>query len=416
MDTHSKTLPVRIIITALVLTATAFFSVVQAGPLHQGADPRPDRGGGGPGGTGGSGGGAGGGAGGQNGGSDGSACASVAGQVINWGFGGEGGVTTNLSASSWQVSTISASDGNYGYGGLGVGVATLHVSLAPSQAENLQPHIQDASIYLNCNYPIIANIALTGSPDIEPPVTLDMSVPNRLIPGQNSQIRLAVTNDLPNEITNVILTNLMPPGLIALDVAAASIPPENAVIVDGGIDGQLVAVFLDRVPASAEANVIMTVTTTEDIASNTQLNNTATLFYRESIAVQASAELTIGQRELEVPAVSTPAGPIAEAEAVAPPETQSEAQQASVPAAADASPAASESEAEEEFVPPDDKLPSTGGSDAPAPLLPVTGAKLLSTTNYAGERGPGLFIPLSWLGIIVLTLLAYQLRSRHHDH
>jgi hypothetical protein len=411
MDTHSKTLPIRIIITALVLMATIFLSVVQAGPLHQGADPRPDRGGGGPGGGGGgAGGGAGGQNGGTNGGSTGTACASVAGQVINWGFGGEGGVTTNLSASSWQVSTISASDGNYGYGGLGVGVATLHVSLAPSQAENLQPHIQDASIYLNCNYPVIANIALAGSPDIEPPVTLDMSVPNRLIPGQNSQIRLVVTNDLPNEITNVILTNLMPPGLIALDVAAASIPPENAVIVDGGIDGQLVAVFLDRVPASAEANVIMTVTTTEDIASNTQFNNTATLFYRESVAVQASAELTIGQRELDVPVVSTPAVPMAEAEAAAPSEPQVEAQPGPAPVAA------SESEAEEEFVPPDDKLPSTGGSDAPAPLLPVTGAKLLSTTNYAGERGPGLFIPLSWLGIIVLTLLAYQLRSRHHDH
>lgn len=411
MDIHSKTLPIRIIITALILTATVFLSVVQAGPLHQGADPRPDRAGN-PGG----GGGAGGQNGGTNGDSDGSACASVAGQVINWGFGGEGGVTTNLSASSWQVSTISASDGHYGYGGLGVGVATLHVSLAPSQAENLQPHIQDVRVYLNCNYPVIANIALAGSPNIEPPVTLDMSVPNRLIPGQTSQIRLIVTNDLPNEITNVILTNLMPPGLLALDVAAASIPPENAVIVDGGTDGQLVSVFLDSVPASAEANVIITVTTTEDVTGGTQLNNTASLFYRESIAVQASAELTIGQRELDVPVVSTPAVPIAEAEAAATPEPQVEAQPGPVPAAADASAAAGESEAEEEFVPPDDKLPSTGGSDAPAPLLPVTGAKLLSTTSYAGAKGPGLVIPLSWLGIIVLTLLAYQLRSRHHDN
>jgi hypothetical protein len=410
MDTHSKTLPIRIIITALVLTATLFLAVVQAGPLPQGADPRPDRDGENPGG-----GGAGGQNGGTNGGSQGAACASVAGQIINWGFGGEGGVTTNLSASSWQVSTISASDGNYGYGGLGVGVATLHVSLAPSQAETLQPHIQDARIYLNCNYPTIANIALAGSPDIEPPVTLDMSVPDRLIPGQNSQIRLAVTNDLPNEITNVILTNLMPPGLIALDVAAASIPPGNAVIVDGGSDGQLVAVFLDKVPAAAEANVIITVTTSDDIAGSARLNNTATLFYRESIAVQASAELTIGQRELDVPVVSTPAGPIAEAEAAATAEAQVEAQQAPAPAVADASAAANESETEEEFVPPDDKLPGTGGSDAPAPLLPVTGVELWSTTSYAGNKGPGLFIPLGWLGIVVLTLLAYQLRSRHHD-
>ena len=112
--------------------------------------------GGGGGGTGGGGGGNGGGAGGGE--SGGPNCGSVTGEVLNWGFGPEANVGLELGTGSWQLSTTSATDGRYAFGGLGVGVARLHVLLAP--ASQLTPLVQEAGVYLTCDFPTIANLAV----------------------------------------------------------------------------------------------------------------------------------------------------------------------------------------------------------------------------------------------------------------
>ncbi len=157
-------------------------------------------------------------------------CGAVLGQVINWGAGGEGGVTTELKNGSWQLSTISATDGNYGFGGLGVGVAKLQVVLTPSQTGQFQPLIQNAGIYLNCDYPTIANIVLFHGPRITPPATLTMSAqPKIILPGGRAEITLKIKNGLPNDITNVIVTDLMPAGLMTLEASAAAAKMTNII-------------------------------------------------------------------------------------------------------------------------------------------------------------------------------------------
>jgi hypothetical protein len=66
------------------------------------------------------------------------------GQVLNWGFGPQSDVGIELKTGSWQASTTSGSDGNYGLGGLGVGIATLRVAVPPALWAELQPLVQDA--------------------------------------------------------------------------------------------------------------------------------------------------------------------------------------------------------------------------------------------------------------------------------
>lgn len=386
-----------VVLVALFLLSNTLFSVAYASPPAQ--DPRGD---------GNSGGGTSGGSS-QDHGSDShdssaESCASVTGQVLNWGFGPAGDVTTELKTGSWQTSTASASDGNYGYGGLGVGIATLHVSLAPVQAESLNTHIQQAAVYLNCDYPTIVNIALYSGSEIEPPATLEMSAPERFNAGRNTSIKLTVNNDLPNDITNVIVTDLMPAGLVALDVATAATVPENAKIINGGDDGQLVVVFLGTLAAGDETNIVITVTTAEEAPLNTQLSNTATLFYRESVADQASINFTIEGNGFVEPAIPLPA---AEASAVPEPEAVTSAP-TSVPASEEASPATTvaETESDEAFVPPDG-LPTTGDRAVSPDLLPVTGNK----DKAISKTGPGVLLPLSWLGVFALVYLVYSLRS-----
>jgi len=87
---------IRALAIAVVLLGTMWVSATQANPLYQGADPRPSDGGSGGGSGGGAGGGSGDSGGNGNGGALDTACASLVGQVINWGFGGEGGVKNTV--------------------------------------------------------------------------------------------------------------------------------------------------------------------------------------------------------------------------------------------------------------------------------------------------------------------------------
>ena len=216
-----------------------------------------------------------------------SACASVTGQVLTWGGGGTGDVAIELRSGSWQTFTISADDGNYGLGGLGIGTAVLHVGLAPG--EQFQPLIQDAGVYLNCDFPIIANIALFNGPRIDPPATIEISASEpTIVPGQSNEITLTVNNDLPNEITNVVVTDLLPPGLNPVEVSTSA-GPEAVQIVNANASGQLVVVNLDKVAAEATATIRMTIVADEVLLPASQVRNTATLFYRESAADQGLA-------------------------------------------------------------------------------------------------------------------------------
>ncbi|MBN1992468.1 MAG: DUF11 domain-containing protein [Anaerolineae bacterium] len=403
---------------SFIVLLVVIILLLVAAPVNSAPDPAkllrptvvPGDGGGGGGGTGGTGG-----AGGGVGSGDGTTrtkCASVVGQIINWGYGGEGGVTTELETGSWQISTISATDGNYGFGGLGEGVAVLHVALTPGQAEQFEPHLQDAGVYLNCAYPTIANIALASEPPLTPPATIQMSALHQVIPpGGGTEITLKLENTLPNDITNVVVTDLIPPGLIALDVST-SVEARDTQIINGP-DGQLVAVYLERMAAGAKATIQITVIAAADLPIRTQLTNTATLFYRESAADQASLDFSIGSGGAPLlPTATTVIIPATPLTAVATTTPKIEPTPVSLEATSTPTPLASppEGESSEEFVPPNG-LPTTGEEFVPPGFLPVTG-DTAEIPNSLPNTGLGLILPLSGLGLAGLAFLVHRLRSR----
>jgi uncharacterized repeat protein (TIGR01451 family) len=288
------------LVIAVMIILLGLPALVQAAPPTQ--DPRPPIDNGGGGGGGGSGGSFG--DGGSNNGGGLAGCASLTGQIVNWGFGPQANIGAELKTGSWQQAATSASDGNYGIGGLGVGLATLHIKLAPGDAKQFTPLIQDAGVYLNCDYPVIANIALYRGAEVTPPATLQMSAANQTVtPGNDFELTLTVKNSLPNNISNVIVTNMMPRGFKAVQLSS-SIKPQDAQIIDGGSDGQLVVVNLDQLAKGATAKIELTINADIDLLGGTKIKNTATLFYRESFAHQASLDFTVASDELSLPAAS----------------------------------------------------------------------------------------------------------------
>jgi uncharacterized repeat protein (TIGR01451 family) len=185
-------------------------------------------------------------------------------------------------------------------------MATLQVVLAPG--EKLQPLIQDAGVYLNCSYPTVANIALFSGSRIDPPASIEMSAPSQTVaPDSNFEVTLTLKNSLSSEITNVIVTDLMPRGLTALKVDS-SVDFKDAQIINGGEDGQLVVVNLDKLAAGAEAEIQITINADVDLLNGTKIRNAATLFYRESAADQAWLDFTVGSGELPVLTASAGTG------------------------------------------------------------------------------------------------------------
>lgn len=407
MSTKNKILVYLTTLIIALLAGSIFLPAVHAGPPAQGADPRPSNGGGAGGGDGGGGGGDGSQGGG---GSAGLQCASLVGQVINWGAGGEGGVTTQLDAGSWQLTTVSATDGNYGFGGLGVGPAILRVALSPEQAGRLQPLIQNAGVYLDCQYPIFANIAVAGdASSITPPATLNMSASSlSLGPAQQVNLTLTVDNNLPNEITNVAITNLLSPGLEVVNVSAST-PPADVKIVAVGDAGQMAVVNFNKLNSGATVTIRMAVAGRFDLPEDAQLTSTATLFYRESVAHQAAITFNAATPAI-IAAAPTPA--------VAPPTPAPQVQAAPtatpVPTAEVAA-APQPTEEAEAFVPPGG-LPTTGDtpiddSFVPPPnLLPVTGQDALIPDELP-NTGLNPILPLSGLGLAGLVFLLHHLRA-----
>lgn len=390
-----------LVVGGLLLAATPANSAPSLLPeVRPTVDPGSGSGGGGGGGNGGGGG---------AGDSGGPNCGAVSGEVLNWGFGPEANVGLELGNGGWQVATVSGADGRYAFGGLGVGVARLRVLLAPGS--QLTPLVEEAAIYLTCDFPTIANLAVYSGSSIEPPATLTMSAPDRLTAESQLPVRLTINNNLPNEITNVIVTDLMPPGLIALDAQAAAASPENIRIIDGGAAGQMVVVYLDRLAAGSEANIIITVAAAPDVPNGAQISNSATLFYRESVADQARLEFTVGSPGVAPAVVTAPtpaatAAPPVEAEPTTSPTTEP-----ALPAAA-----APEAEGEEEFVPPPDNVPTTGEEFVPPSLMPTTGDEALPPPAFLPETGLGLLLPLSGIGLLGLAFLAHLWRTSNRRH
>ncbi len=378
-------------------------------------------------------------------------CAALNGQVLSWGVGPMSGVGVSLETGSWQIAAVSGSEGGYAFGGMGMGVARLKVALAPELGGNLTPLIQDAGVYLNCNAPTIANIAVYSGKSIRPPVTLELSAATGLTRGKDTVIRARIKNSLPNGITNVILTSLMPSGLTPTKIDFTDNTAQAVEILDDGAGGQMVYIYYDSIAAGKAENISITVNAASDLRVNGPLKNTATLFYRESVAVQDSIDMAVDGAPLPAaaPATATPTLPITETvageTAATPLVTTTVAAEATAAVSvtvtatptlqAPATPTATvqADDLSDEFVPPS-QMPTTGDNDAaefvaPPSHMPTTGddssAEFVAPPGLLPETGVdptlpqtlpntgiGFLLPLLGMGFGGLAFALHQLRRR----
>jgi uncharacterized repeat protein (TIGR01451 family) len=219
-------------------------------------------------------------------------CASVRGTVVNWGFQNEPGVTLRLGDGGWELVQITSTDGRYGFGSLGEGIAFLKIDLTAGQAKTLHPMVGDVAIRLRCDLDIIANLGLYSSPQRPAlPATLTMRVSSStLLPGKTATFYLTLKNGMSNPISHVLVTDYLPDGLKVTNVVVS----RGSVEV---LNGQMVTVVVGDIPQGGEETIQIAAQVDQAVANGTRLENTASLLYAESVADQAAVTLVVGRSQ-----------------------------------------------------------------------------------------------------------------------
>jgi len=233
-------------------------------------------------------------------------CAALYGQAIHWGVGDLGNVNLSLHDGGWGMEQMTSGDGRYNFGALGVGSGILTVNSGQSE---LKPMVDHAAIRLSCDFAIQANIGVYGGDQRPtPPGQLSMKASAKTVsPGQIMTIILTVKNTLPNPISQVIVTDLFPKGLTVEDVKTSRGQVEL-------LNGELLTVIVGSVPQDGQEEITIWVSVDDDLVDGMMLSNTATLFYAESAADQASLTLNIGRSETIAEATDSPDQAVAEAD------------------------------------------------------------------------------------------------------
>jgi uncharacterized repeat protein (TIGR01451 family) len=198
--------------------------------------------------------------------------------------------------------------------------------------------------------------------------------------GDKVDLAITIKNTLPNDITNVIITDRLPTGLTPLDFTSSR-RPTSLNIVDGGEDGQMAVAYFAALPKNAKVTLRLVAQANEKLSGSGQIRNAATLFYRESVADQAWVDFSTGSSVTPIPAAATTndtaatATPPTESAPAATPVATGEKPILSLPAAPteEATPA---KESPAEFVPPGN-MPVTGNDQIKLPL-PAAQAPLIN--------------------------------------
>ena len=167
-------------------------------------------------------------------------------------------------------------------------------------------------------------------------------------------------------------------------------------------------VYLNTVASGDTANILVTLTAAADQPAGSRLNNNATLFYAESVAHQTRLDFTVGEAAappIDPVEIAAPQAQEAEPEPTAEPEPEP-----SPTPAPTVEPEADET-AEEEFIPPPPKMPTTGEEFVPPGLLPTTGDNFIPPAALP-NTGLGLALPLGGFSLMGLALAAHLLRMR----
>lgn len=223
-------------------------------------------------------------------------CESICGRVINLETdGGEPGQEVRFAGAGWSVETTTDSGGNYAYGRLGTDVGFLN--LVVPEGSDLHPITADIPIAPVPGWAIIINLGayreVRTGPLLVPVVRAE---PTWVRSGGRVTFTVQVENRLPTKISGVVVTDLLPEGLVLSGVAGER----------GDVDrmGNYGAAFIGDLGPGEGVIVRFIADVAPDTPSGT-LRNAISLIYREHAAAQAVAAITVGRTAV---ATASPSG------------------------------------------------------------------------------------------------------------
>lgn len=226
---------------------------------------------------------------------------SLHGIVINWGFRNEPSIPVQVSGADWRLDTTSDATGYYLFERLGNDVVWLNV--VPSEGSNVKPLTTDVAVRPAIGEETIVNLGVyEGSEALPLPVTHTIEASaTQVQPGDRVTFTVHIKNNLETPMTHVQLTDYLPAGLGFVSADSDHGPMNYA--------DNLVIVRLGSLKPGDEATVTIVTLVEPDGAESWELTNRSSLLYRESVATQAAATVTVSggaTSELPVTGVGLP--------------------------------------------------------------------------------------------------------------
>jgi uncharacterized repeat protein (TIGR01451 family) len=226
---------------------------------------------------------------------------------------GEPGQTVRFAGADWSVEAVTDTDGDYAYGRLGTEVGLLNL-VVPEDAD-LHPVTADIPVAPIPGWAIVVNLGVyrgaSAAPLLVPTVRAE---PAWVRPGGQVTFTVQVENRLPTKISGVMVTDLIPEGLVLVGVVSDRGNTHRV--------GNYGAAFIGDLGPGEVATVRLVADVPADTPPGT-IRNLASLIYREHAAAQAAAAVTVGRAAAAAapPASGTTPPPVATAAPTGTPQT-----------------------------------------------------------------------------------------------
>lgn len=212
----------------------------------------------------------------------------IRGVVIEWGFRNAPNVLVRLAGESWVLETITSDDGRFSFGPLGMGLGRLN--LVPGPGSALKPMTTDITVFIPGTLgDITVNLGAYTGPDAPTtvPVHMTMAVePATAAPGQEVVYSIQVTNNMPHGISEVMVTDFVGPEFELVNASASRGTIHFA-------DDPLVTAYIGEIASGGTETVTIQARIAKGAVPGSVIENRASVVYRESVAIQSEAAVTV---------------------------------------------------------------------------------------------------------------------------
>jgi uncharacterized repeat protein (TIGR01451 family) len=223
---------------------------------------------------------------------------TVKGLVVNWAYRNEVNYPVSLGGGGWNVEARTDNNAQFMFQTLGQGIAVLNPIIAKGSGQHAMA--PDLAVPVTGPADRMINVGIYGGDQY--PTGLPMAVemkPSALKvnPGEEVQFVVDVKNTMPHTVHEVMVTDLLPPGLTPTYIESSIGTP--------WIGGQFAAASIGSLDQNQGAVVTITAQLAADAAPDRALTTRANVIYQESVALQASATIN-GEIPNQLPETGAP--------------------------------------------------------------------------------------------------------------